>query len=87
MRGGDVPDGRAGGPGLLRREDLSGAPISATLGGRTSSNELNFRCVVVFCNRGSQKEWWCQALETARDASTAMHAPTCNCSGNRTCAS
>jgi hypothetical protein len=48
MRGGDVPDGRAGGPGLLRREDLPGAPVSATLGGRTSSSELNFRCEEVW---------------------------------------
>lgn len=38
-----LPDGRAGGPGLLRRDELPTQTVSATLGGRTSSSELNFR--------------------------------------------
>jgi hypothetical protein len=39
-----IPDGRASGPGLLRRDELPTQTVSATLGGRTASSELNFRC-------------------------------------------
>jgi hypothetical protein len=38
-----VADGGRGGPGLLRREEMLGAPIRASLGHRTSSEELSFR--------------------------------------------
>lgn len=52
MRGGPpmrdaMPDGRAGGPGLLHRDELPTKTVSANLGGRTASSELNFRYVFV----------------------------------------
>lgn len=41
--GGD--SSRPQGPGLLRREEMLGAPIRASLGHRTASEELSFRWV------------------------------------------
>lgn len=38
----------AQGPGLLRREEMLGAPIRASLGHRTASEELSFRWVGFF---------------------------------------